>query len=353
MIEGRLKHLQFGLMAAKKSFSFKRWANFFLNYYEYRKGKSVLRSSPRQATIETVNYCNLRCPACPTLTPLMHGKKRAMQAKDFKRIIDQIGDYLMFVAVNPSGEAFLNKDIWRIIQILNQKRIFIYLESNFNLLSPKVVRKIIDSNLDYLSVSIDGVNAETYQQYRIGGNFFQVINNLKKLVSFKRKFKRTKPYIRWQFISMKHNEQEREKARGLAKKIGVDEFSTWLPFAPLAEYYIFQENEKIVKSIDKKFSPQNKRFKITGPKDLLSCYQAFQELVVNVDGSVIPCCRLREKEIIFGNVFTEKFDDIWNNHYFQFFRSNIGKMGENKNCRVCYQMIKKYLQNYPRQTKRK
>jgi len=352
MIEGKLKHLQFGLMAAKKSFSFKRWVNFLFNYFEHKKGKLILQSYPRQATIETINYCNLRCPACPTLTPFMRGKKRAMQAEDFKRIIDQIGDYLMFVAVSPSGEVFLNKDIWKIIQTLNKKRIFTFLESNFNLPSSEIVKKIIDSNLDYLSVSIDGASIKTYQQYRIGGNFTKVINNLKKLVSLKRKLKKTKPYIRWQFISMKHNEQEREKAKELAKKIGLDEFSPWLPFAPLAEYYVFQENEKTVEKIDKKFSPQNKSYKIASSKDLLSCYQAFQETVINVDGSVIPCCRLRGKEIIFGNIFTEKFSDIWNNHYFQFFRSNIIKMGENKNCRVCYQVNKKYLEDHPRQIKK-
>lgn len=346
MLRNKLIHFKFMWLGIKKSFTFRKFFNSLINWYEYRTGKIILVSHPRQTTIETINYCNLRCPACPTITPFSKRKREKMSFNNFKKIIENEGKYFLMAAINPSGEAFLNDDIWKMITTLNKHKIYTHLESNFNLLKPEeAIKNIINSKLDFLSVSIDGATPEVYKQYRVGGDFNKVMANLKKLTDLKEKIKTAKPYIKWQFIAMKHNEHEINKARDIADKLGIDDFGTFLPFAPVAEYYMFNENQKMVHDINKKFSPKNKSQKVNSAKDLMSCYQAYKELVINVDGSIIPCCRLRGKGISFGNAFSDNIFEVWNNKSFQQFRKNLQLMGNNKNCQKCCNDMKIFMNN--------
>jgi radical SAM protein with 4Fe4S-binding SPASM domain len=51
------------------------------------------------------------------------------------------------------------------------------------------------------------------------------------------------------------------------------------------------------------------------------CTQLFESPVINVDGSVFPCCFLTDQKNSFGNILTQDFDDIWYNDKYESSRS--------------------------------
>ena len=53
------------------------------------------------------------------------------------------------------------------------------------------------------------------------------------------------------------------------------------------------------------------------------------------EGDVVPCCYFYDKQICFGNVFKEGFDDIWNNDKYKRFRQAIASSRDFKICQTC------------------
>ena len=120
------------------------------------------------------------------------------------------------------GEPLLNPDVFSIVEHTHRNRVGTNISSNFNWPQPVDINDFIRSGLDYVTVSLDGVTQEAYQQYRVRGDIAEVFDNMKRLVSAKKALKSKTPFVEWQFIVFKHNEHEMAKAREMASEIGVD-----------------------------------------------------------------------------------------------------------------------------------
>jgi MoaA/NifB/PqqE/SkfB family radical SAM enzyme len=72
-----------------------------------------------------------------------------------------------------------------------------------------------------MSCSIDGASNETYQLYRVKGNFDTVIENVRKINRFKQQQHSDYPQLTWQFVVFGHNEHEIPVARRLASDLGM------------------------------------------------------------------------------------------------------------------------------------
>jgi hypothetical protein len=92
--------------------------------------------------------------------------------------------------------------------------------------------ELLRCGLGIISVSMDGATQETYAQYRRGGSFELVANNLRRLVGLKQQLGLTFPLIEWRFLRFRHNEHEEALARTLAAEWGVDLLEFWTGAAP-------------------------------------------------------------------------------------------------------------------------
>ena len=190
--------------------------------WELRRQKTTLRCQPYYYIIDVCNVCNLRCPLCPTGN-LTVGRKQAMlPLSQYKEIFDKIREYALVVSLYNHGEPLLNPDVFSIIEHTHRNQVGTDISSNFNWPRPVDVNDFIRSGLDYVTVSLDGVTQESYEQYRVRGDISEVFENLKRLVSAKKALKSKTPLIEWQFIVFQHNEHEMSAAKKLASEIGVD-----------------------------------------------------------------------------------------------------------------------------------
>lgn len=130
------------------------------------------------------------------------------------------------------------------------------------------------------------------------------------LVERKRRLNKRLPFLEWQFLRMRHNLHEIERAEEMAKEIGVDNiaFGTIvLPFgindARLAEEWFPEDELKDRIRYDMQDSDMKGR-----------CWWLWRAAIFNWDGSVYPCCYVDEKEAVLGSISKDPFKDIWNNH---------------------------------------
>jgi len=290
---------------------------------------------PLTIMIEPTNLCNLKCPLCPTGAGRIKREKGNMEYSHFRKIIDEITPYSFHVRLWNWGEPLLNKKIFRMIAYAKKKNLFVNLSTNSNFLDKDVSEKILKSGLDELIISLDGASEETYKKYRKGGDFQKVINSIKFLTSRKRKSDIKMPYVKLQFIIMKHNEHEIKNIKNLAEEIGVDElvFKT----VGIMDYFSEEDIREYMPS-DKKYS----RY-IIGKDEVFSkravknkCDFLWEEIVINWDGSVVPCCFDMNNFFVFGNTFSSSVREIWNNSKYTLFRKKILKEKESiALCRNC------------------
>jgi radical SAM protein with 4Fe4S-binding SPASM domain len=82
----------------------------------------------------------------------------------------------------------------------------------------------------------------------------------------------------------------------------------------------------------KKYLPENKKYsryfvdsnKVISKTEVKNqCDFLWDEIVVNWDGSIVPCCFDMNNLFVFGNAFKEKIKNIWNNKKYISFRRRI------------------------------
>jgi len=298
---------------------------------------------PYKLTVETGNLCNLRCALCPMRWGSKTDVPRGfLSFKVFKKTIDELGKYLIEIDLFNWGEPFLNKDIFKIIKYAESKKIAVTVSSNLTYSNKDYAKKIVDSGLSHLIVSLDGASQETAEKYKRGTNFERVIKNMAKITEVKKKFNKKRPVVTWRILVNKYNENDIPRARELAKSLGVA-FSLGCIrcdtakeiFMSLAEQY---ENIRPWLPSDERYSMYDyskRRKKMVLCND---CSFLWTQSVINWDGSVLPCCTIFDPIYKFGNMLETPFRAIWNNEKYTSSRRLIagGNSAIKTICNTCH-----------------
>jgi radical SAM protein with 4Fe4S-binding SPASM domain len=236
-----------------------------------------------------------------------------------KAIIDQFPG-LVHLNLSLWGEPLLNKDIFRIIKFAKSKDIDVLLQSNLNIMDESSAAEMIHSDLDVLQISLDGASQETYEKYRVRGNFNKVIEHIKLLKTIQKNENNHHTKIVWKMVVNKFNELEVDKAKEMAEELGV-EFKIVEIYTPAA----LAKEWKPAKAIEKS--------SIVHTDIVEKCYSLWQVATINFNGDVFPCCSEFSPVDAIGNVFTQNFKDIWNNSKYTELRERNKK---SVNCKACH-----------------
>ena len=318
--------------------------NFFLVELQHRFLKSsCVAGFPYHLTVETGNFCPLRCSLCPT----GQGKEGLPQGflafENFKKIIDELGDYLLIVELYNWGEPFLNKDFFRMVRYARGRNIIVTTSSNLNIFDEQICRELMRSGLNILMVSLDGASQETVETYQRGNNFTKVLGNIKKIVKEKRKLNIRKPLLQWKFFVTRFTEKEVPKAKRLAKEIGVDHIEFAKLLCDMSQRFFLDPKSQFENV--KEWLPRDERYSAYGSilkrrKKALNndCSSLWTRSVINWDGSIFPCCNVYGEKWGFGNALEEGFSAIWNNDAYRSSREIVanGKITKKKTiCHIC------------------
>jgi len=274
--------------------------------------------------IEPTNRCNLKCPTC--FSHQDGRTKKDMSLKEFKKIIDENIQLIKNLSLYNYGEPLLNPEIYDMIKYAKNKGVkSVKLATNGMLLNDKNINLLLESSLDYLSISLDGATPETYSKFRIGGNFDKIISNIKKLVNQRNK-KNSNTKIEIQFIIMSHNQHEIKDIKNLSKKLGAD-------FLRLKKVLIKNPKWSALLPLKEKYDRYSEK------KNFSKCDKPLKELVINCDGTIIPCCYIVGKNILkfnLGNITNHSLLNILNSKkYNHFIKNCLNEKNKNSCCIGC------------------
>ena len=288
-------------------------------------GRPTIWGRPFMMMVEPTNFCNLKCPLCPSGNGEMTRARGNMDLDDYKHLIDEVGDHLVLLMLWNQGEPFINKCFVDMVRYAHERRIPTMTSTNGHYIrSIEQARAIVESGLDEIIVSLDGVNQETYERYRVGGNFDHVIRGAKFLTQAKHELDSKTPFVNLQFIVFRHNESDIEEAERIAKDLGADKF-----LVKTAQVYSSDEIDT--------FLPENEQYRryseSSNTSDALvvkgqpkrGCKVLWYSSMVNWNGAVAPCCFDKDVEFGMGEIFdpSQNFGTIWKGQAFMDFRARI------------------------------
>jgi pyruvate-formate lyase-activating enzyme len=192
---------------------------------------------PRHVYIETVAACNLTCPGCDRNEIEGSRTNLVMSSETFKKIVDGLSPHLEYLEYHVGGENWAHKDSSNLIRYAKDRNPHCFIASSTNGLyfnDDKRRRAAVASGVDLLIFSVDGARAESYLKYRVGGDFDQVVENMREMIRIRDEQGLQFPKIVWRYILFPWNDsdEEMDEARRMAKELKVDALAWHLNAAP-------------------------------------------------------------------------------------------------------------------------
>ena len=306
---------------------------------------------PVKLDIENVSRCNFACTMCVVSTWPKGKRAEDMPLAEFRRLIDeQYG--LVEIKLNGLGEALLQGDeYFEMIRYARARRIWVRMTTNASLLHLRDnVRKLIDSGVNEIDISIDGADAATFEGIRVQSDFGRVKDNCVALNAYAASMglKRTKM---WTLVQKANVDHLAHHVR-LAKKLGFSNcvFSLnlhgWGNEALAARNKSVQADHTLTTpyclglvalgqdlGVRVSFWAVNEKFSTDSPEKL--CPWPFERAVVTSDSRTVPCCMIGDPDA-FELAKGRTFGEAWKGEEYQAFRQAHldGKIPSV--CRSCY-----------------
>ena len=295
--------------------------------------KSVLFGKPFSLSIEPTTACNLGCPECPSGLKQFTRPTGKIDMKLHKEMLSQLKKSVFYINYYFQGEPFLHPHFLDLIRQAKKAKIYTSTSTNAHFIDENKAQEIVQSGLDRLIISVDGLTQETYEQYRVHGKLEKVLEASKYLVEAKNKLNSKTPYLIFQFLAVRPNEHEIPQVFELAKEIGIDEVR--IKTAQLYDYEhgnsLMPENEKYSRYIRQ----NNGTYKIKGNPGN-HCWRMWSGSVFTWDGKVVPCCFDKDAKHVLGSIQEKSFNEIWSSEKYKSFRKAVLKNRQQidicKNC---------------------
>jgi MoaA/NifB/PqqE/SkfB family radical SAM enzyme len=197
-------------------------ANWFLTESSVHFKPEKPWGMPAIIQIEPTNRCNLQCEGCPAGGG-MERSKGAMDPVLFRKLVDELADYLLVILFWDWGEPFLHPNAYEMIHHAHRAGIKVLSSTNGHVFAEEDhARRVVESGLDALVFSVDGIQQDSYQRYRKTGTLKQVTAGIRNVIAQKRHLCSRTPLVNLRFIIMRHNEHEVDQLDAFAAELEVD-----------------------------------------------------------------------------------------------------------------------------------
>ena len=296
----------------------RRWRklfNFALAELHRVLGSERVFNMPYFLAFDPTDACQLDCPFCTGgQTPQPHTNSLGA----FRSVIEKLGPWLIRAEIYRAGEPLIHPDILEMIRLAKSYGVEVNLSTNLMRLPENSAENLVDSGVDSILVSLDGITQETYAKYRRGGDLNIVLSNLKAVLAARKRPGSPKPRVVWQFLIFKHNQHELRDAVELAKTLGVDQIMFKGGYVP-PEPALTEEWKTTLEDIGE----------FRGCSQDKTCLWPWGGINVNADGGA-TLCYVDGKSYCRAEDFGRAFRGLWNGEYFRHARRVVTLMQAGK-----------------------
>ena len=262
-----------------------------------------------------------------------------MSMEVYERVLTQIEASVHTIQFYFQGEPLLNPQLPKMIARAHEQGLFTIVSTNAQALTRALADELVKSGLNRIIVSIDGFSEESYAAYRVGGSLHRALEGLQYLRAAKSRY-HSSICIELQVLRLRSNEHEWQWIRRHYRSLGA----TRLVFKT-ALFYHYQHGNPLLPTNErysryKRQADGSYRLSRRTPfafRNITPCYRLWSGCVITTNGKVLPCCYDKSGEHAFGLIMEQTLQDIWHNHFAQFFRRQVLHHSQSiAICRECY-----------------
>jgi len=311
-------------------------------------GKTRPKRRWRLLQVESAIACNLNCVMCPWREITKNSENRGLMSSEVWSAIRPYLSEAKSIDFTGGGEPLLQPDLPEWIAEAKTAGCETGFLSNGLLLKREKLQQILNAGVNWICISMDGADAETYEKIRIGSNFKRVCENVANIAQL-----RTGglPKTMINFVLMDLNFHQIEDIVRLTARLGVDQVNfkqcDVIRGTSGKGHGLFGANEtREISRLKKKLAKARrlaKKLNILStaspftPEELAVCDQDPRDsLFIRYDGIVAPCINLAiggpsaflGKEVMLPNVHYGRLPqddlmDLWQSNACKFYREQF------------------------------
>jgi len=294
---------------------------------------------PKRIQIETFFGCNAKCVMCFVGYPESNGdgvrKKGTMSMQMFNSVIDSMlpyKDHIEKVDLFGLGEPLLDRHLFERIKYLKEKGFQnIAISTNADLLNVEKQKLLLESGIDTVIFSIDGIKKETHENIRKGVLFERLVDNCQNMIAMRDQGNyKTRFVIR--FIRQPSNLKEWASFKQFwQSKISFEKKDMLIVYDVNTMGGTFLSKEELISE-----------GRILPEIEERQCHMVFDRLIILNDGSVPLCCEDTPRATYnFGNVNNQLPIKIFNSPKFNRIRE-LHQSGEKNKMPICKDCVMLY-----------
>lgn len=324
-------------------------------YQTFRRRGATIDYLPIKLDIENVSRCNFRCTMCAVSDWPKGQRSDDLPLDAFKSLIDeQVG--LVEIKLQGLGEPTMQRDdYFAMIRYARGKHIWVRTTTNASLLHLNDnYRKMIDSDVNEVQISIDGATKESFESIRRGSVFRRVTANCKLINAYSRDVGvvRTKMWT----VVQRGNWHQLEELVDLAAELGftnqvfsldVSDWGTarWRELNASVDVENELDHERLIALIGHgeacgvrvRFWVVTQKFDAGSPDKI--CGWPFERAFVSSDLRVVPCCIISNPDTLqIGPAISAErsFTEVWLGEEYREFRQAHLDGRTPEACKGCY-----------------
>ncbi|MBN2738034.1 MAG: radical SAM protein [Spirochaetales bacterium] len=268
---------------------------------------------PPHVCVEFTNSCNLSCQHCWRMA--MNRPEGFLELSLFDKIIKELSLHkYTILKIAGAGEPSIHPRLSELMEMLSPYHNKVYYYTNGSLFRKVSFDEILSWRLYRIIVSVDGIDAESYERIKAGSHYHTLEKDIKAFYEYRESLGRKYPAIEIRHIVMPP--ETNKELRDFRKK--WIETADKVNFNPLEPSSGFSEVE----------DPNP-------PK----CRSISRERCIHWDGNV-PVCGGPRSNVYSGNVLNSSIAELWKHPQVEFVRQSnrrrdFDKVPQCKRCLHC------------------
>lgn len=328
---------------------FKRLRQYFLLHLSGRLKRPLC--GPAVGTLMVTYRCNFNCVMCDMpqkAVGFARGGQAEFSTGQFKEVIGAFAQLGTPGIGFTGGEPLLREDIFELIAEVKRQGMIANLNTNGWLLGFEEARRLIDTGVDSVGISLDGATAITHDSMRkVPGAFPKAVQAVETIVRLRRQ-RKSRLRIKVVTVIDEKNIEEVPQILALGRNLGVDGIEL-IPRQPFGgsglEETVSQDFLSKVDNLSTFLLKQKKRgvpienspshlkmFRksFAGNPLPIQCNAGYNSLAVDCYGNIFPCIPWINWGRAVGRLGDASLSACWNSSEYQRQRKIVGR------CRDCY-----------------
>jgi hypothetical protein len=273
---------------------------------------------PTYVMFDLTNKCNAACVMCPQSVGFQGQSETTMLSEEtFFRVVDEcVGKHIDLIRITADGEPTLHPKFWSLLEYAKERKVGpIGLTTNGSTLNEKNIRRLLDSNIAFIDISLDAFSKGVFEKIRVGLRYEKIIQNVHRLIEINAQ-RRLPIKTMVSFVAQKENEQERKA---------------------FLEYWKSRVDQVLIREMTTNVGLNSKTVSESDTHERWPCPHFWRRVVINYDNELKACPIDWNNQLANKRINDESIGQQWRSAFYHDYRmQHLNNSHSNDSlCREC------------------